>query len=212
MEPLSPQQVARRRFCLMLAASPLAFSVGCFGSKKELVAPEPTKAATVAVTAKGELSSQFRLVPTFSNKITLAADPLKGGSVNPGLLGRVYLFGADPKFPLLMDGELVVDLFDHTTKPGQDEPKMLEQWRFDAATLPKFAKKDMMGDGYSIFLPWGTYGEDLTQIMLQMRFTSTDGKVSVFNQTGLLSLDHRQVVEYQTNSKRPLAKSALAGQ
>ncbi|QVL34366.1 hypothetical protein KIH39_10800 [Telmatocola sphagniphila] len=192
MEPLVKlKSMDRRTACLALAAVPL-WMTGC------LSAPKTEKAAQ-ASTSTSEYkkpSEDGRMTATWSNRITLAPDPLSGGTLNVGLLGRVYLFKNGYGVPYVSEGLLVIDLFDHTPNPGNPEPRHLEQWRFDETVLPKFEKKDFVGPGYSMYLPWSTYTPDMSKILLQARWCSKDGKSVYFTQSDLITLDHTAVKEY----------------
>ena len=46
----------------------------------------------------------------------------------------------------------------------------LEEWHFDKETLKRLQRKDPVGVGYTLFLPWGSYRPDLKQVQLRMRF------------------------------------------
>ena len=98
-------------------------------------------------------------------EVAFAPDPLPGGHPTQGLVGRIYLFNS--KFiPVVGDGCLHVELSD----AGVDPPKELEQWNFPAAELAKFQRKDAIGPGYSIFLPWFTYSKDVTKVVMKVGY------------------------------------------
>jgi hypothetical protein len=88
----------------------------------------------------------------------------------------------------------VVDLYDHTKRPGSGDPVMLEQWNIDAETLSKLVKEDTFGKGYTLFLPWATYRPDIEKIHLILRYDPANGK-SILNQSGTMSLDHSSTHE-----------------
>jgi hypothetical protein len=145
----------------------------------------------------------------------LAPDTLHGGSLNEGIVGRVYLVTPDSKtshdssgvpkeifgVPFITSGSLQVDLFDHTPRGNDEEPKAIERWIFDAETLSKFEKTDTFGPGYSLFLPWSRYGPDITKILMQAQFTPSDGREPLFCQSGVIAIDHRLVHKHQTRPK-----------
>src|SRR5439155_22160470 len=91
--------------------------------------------------------------------VEFAPDPAHGGQPTPGLVGRVFLFN-QKQLPVEGNGSLHVELADGSVDP----PKVLEQWNIDAVTLRKYQRRDAIGPGYSVFLPWGTYRKDLTHV------------------------------------------------
>ena len=109
-----------------------------------------------------------QVVATWVNEVAFAADPIHGGAKNPGLAGRLYLFGEKVDFPKAGDGSLVIDLFDETSKTPSPIP--LEEWRFDKDTLKRLLRRDPIGWGYTLFLPWGTYKPEITKVHLKIRY------------------------------------------
>ncbi len=183
----------RRAACLALAATPF-WLLGCVTTPKKEKEVIPSKeAGSPHESHKFEAKGDGRMVLSFSGQVGMAPDTERGGALNPGLVGRIYLFQGDKGVPYTTDGVLIVDLFDHTPRADGQDPKLLEKWRFDETVIGKFAKRDFMGDGYSIFLPWGTYSPDISQVLIQARFTSKDGKTALFNQTSIITIDHKPV-------------------
>jgi len=130
----------------------------------------------------------YQAVATWNHQVVFAPDPAHGGMEAPGLVGRLYLFGPEISYPLIDDGSVVVDLFDDTkqTEEGQQAP--LEEWRIDPVTLKRLAKKDMIGWGYTLFLPWGTYKPSISQVHLKLRYVTEKG-TQFFADSGPLSLN-----------------------
>jgi hypothetical protein len=129
-----------------------------------------------------------QVVATWNHQVVFAPDPVHGGAEAPGLVGRLYLFGPEISYPLIEDGSVIVDLFDDT-KPATDGPPVpLEEWRIDPGTLKRLAKHDMIGWGYTLFLPWGTYRPEINQIHLKLRYASAKG-TPLYSDSGRLSLD-----------------------
>jgi hypothetical protein len=94
----------------------------------------------------------------------------------PGIVGRVYLFGKDIAFPLQADGSLYVEL----AEIDNGQPKVLEQWSIDALTMAKLQRKDAIGAGYSLFLPWGTYRPDISHVQLRVAFQPAKGGTPLY--------------------------------
>src|SRR5439155_4906861 len=96
---------------------------------------------------------------------------VRGGTPGPGLAGRVYLFGPEIKFPLTGDGGLEVLLSDETS----GELVQKEAWMIDADTLKKLLRRDQIGWGYTVFLPWTTYRPEITKVRLKVCYLPAHG-------------------------------------
>jgi len=127
-------------------------------------------------------------VATWNHQVVFAPDPAHGGMEAPGLVGRLYLFGSEISYPLIDDGSVVVDLFDDTKQSDEGQPVPLEEWRVDPATLKRLAKRDMIGWGYTLFLPWGTYKPNISHVHLKVRYVTEKGN-QFFAESGPLSLN-----------------------
>ncbi len=136
-------------------------------------------------------------VATWNHQVVFAADPAHGGAEAPGLVGRLYLFGPEISYPLIDDGSVVVDLFDDTRPASEGQPIPLEEWRIDSATLKRLAKRDMIGWGYTLFLPWGTYKPDISQVHLKVRYITAKGN-PFFAESGPLTLNSPPGTTYHT--------------
>ena len=113
----------------------------------------------------------YQVIATWKNEVVFAPDPAHAGTPAPGLAGRMYLFGPQVDFPLQGDGNVVVDLYNETG----DKPALLEEWRFDHDTLQRLLRKDVIGWGYTLFLPWGTYKPDVQQVRLRLCYQPPGG-------------------------------------
>jgi hypothetical protein len=181
----SQQEVSRRRFLLGLFAASSAMT-GCLSTGKlKSITPSLPTMPTLSSSKTVEESPVKQVVTTWNNKVVYAPDPTRGGSPTSGLMGRLYLFGADGGTPLMADGKIVVDLFDLS----EETPRMLEQWNIDNETLGKLKKDDVFGMGYSIFLPWSTYKSNIQAINLILKYEPPVGK-AIISQSGRLSVDH----------------------
>lgn len=132
-----------------------------------------------------------QVVVAWNNKLMYVPDPANNGTPAPGLCGRVYLFGPVPAVPLVGDGRLVVDLFDDTPRNGQPSSVQLEQWQFDPVTFRRLLSKDTVGQGYTVFLPWGTYRPDIKNVHMAVRYEPVHGP-PLYAPSGPLTLDHGQ--------------------
>jgi hypothetical protein len=138
-----------------------------------------------------------QIVAAWNHQVAYAPDPVHGGNEAPGLAGRLYLFGPEISYPLIDDGSMVVDLFDDTKPAGEGQPVPLEEWRFDPITLKRLAKRDIIGWGYTLFLPWGTYKPEISQVHLKVRYVTAKG-VPFFADSGPLSLNSPVVAAHHT--------------
>jgi hypothetical protein len=161
MEPLTPQPVSR--WSALLGWMLLTGMTGCTttGGLCSCDAPPVGPACQVAA--------------TWNNQVMYSPDPAHNGTPCPGIGGRLYLFGPQVDFPLAADGCVVVDLFDLTALDPQKVSQPLEEWRFDKDTLKRLQKRDAIGWGYTLFLPWGTYRSDITRVQLKVRYEPKQG-------------------------------------
>jgi hypothetical protein len=120
------------------------------------------------------------------NKVQYAPDVVHDGNPTPGLVGRLYLFDDEVKFPVAGDGAVTVTLYDDTKGPATQP---LEQWYIDPVALKKFLKKDTVGWGYTVFLPWGSCKPDVTKVHLMCKYESASGQ-AIMGPVSPLSLEH----------------------
>jgi hypothetical protein len=106
-------------------------------------------------------------------------DSVNGGQPMPGFAGRVYLFSEEVKYPLVNDGTIVVTLYDRTKGSGKNEIP-LEEWRLDRDSLKRLERKDAIGWGYTVFLPWRTYRPDITHVELRLRYHKAKGGLPLY--------------------------------
>jgi hypothetical protein len=113
-----------------------------------------------------------QIVATWNKEVVFPPDPVNGGRPSPGLAGRLYLFGRQIDFPLAGDGSLTVDL--NCLEDPADRPPR-ERWQFDRDNLTKLLRKDVIGWGYTLFLPWGTYQTNVSQVRIKVRYDPPQG-------------------------------------
>jgi hypothetical protein len=105
------------------------------------------------------------------------------------LAGRLYLFGENKGVPVAGDGSVVIDLFDPSRSDGQGSTVPVEEWRIDPETLKRLLRRDAIGWGYTLFLPWSTYRSDFTKLQLRARFESAKG-VPIYSEGSLVTLNN----------------------
>jgi hypothetical protein len=114
-------------------------------------------------------------VMTWKHEVAFAPDPLHEGHPTPGIAGRLYLFGPEIGYPELHEGTLIVDLYDEAPTADGGEPVLLEKWKFDKETLKQLQKRDIIGWGYTVFLPWSTYRPGSMPVRLRYCFQPVKG-------------------------------------
>jgi hypothetical protein len=155
------------RGLVKLAWVPLFLVCGCSTTSEFMADKAESSAPTGAV---------CQVVTTWHNEVGYSPDPTHGGTPTPGISGRVYLFGQKIDNPLTADGKVIVDLFDaEQAKAAGNAAVPLEEWRIDNETLKKLHRRDPIGWGYTLFLPWSTYRPDLTHVLLKVRYEPTKG-------------------------------------
>jgi hypothetical protein len=179
------QEVTRRLAAIVCTAALL--TAGCVGLKPHALWPGHDAPA-------GE---PFQMAATWNPEVLFAPDPAQAGKASPGLTGRLYLFGPDAKYPLAGEGTLTVSLFDDRPLAEGKPAVHLEEWRIDKETLKRMLRKDTIGWGYTLVLPWGTYRPDLTQVHLRFRYDGSQG-LPLYTETSTMTLNHGSVAHTQT--------------
>ena len=77
--------------------------------------------------------------------------------------------------PLTGEGSLVVYVFDPARADGQGSTVPIEGWRIDKDTLHRLERKDFVGLGYTLFLPWSSYRPDLKSLEVRAQFEPAKG-------------------------------------
>lgn len=152
--------VAMRKSLLGIIAGLLAaLSVGCVATESNFL----TRQTPPPCTGKA-----CQIVCTWMNSVAMVPDPTKGGKPGPGFVGRVYLFGETIDHPLLAQGKLIVDLIEESGP----EARWVERWEIDPDTLQRLVRKDLIGWGYTIFLPSKEYHPEMSKIRFRTGFAA----------------------------------------
>jgi hypothetical protein len=167
-----------RRSAAATLALGLSLACGCVTTQQ---APAPPTAQApvppLVVTNKSPVPDKPPLgVPcqvkaVWEPQVQYQPDPGRGGAPGPVLAGRLYLFDEQLKHSMACEGSLIVDLYDLTS--GQEV--MLEEWRIDPVTLGRLLRRDFLGWGYTVGLPWSTFRPDVTKVVLKLRFDPAKG-------------------------------------
>ncbi len=151
---------------LALAVAAAALLPGCVTSGSSLMAPGfMDKPSEPPCNVQAFWQKQVMFTP----------DPANRGVPTPGLAGRVYFSGSDLGATREADGALVVDLYALLPERPASGPVHLERWNIDKDTLKRLMKADAVGVGYTLFLPWGTYQPDVTQVRLKVQYNPVKG-------------------------------------
>jgi hypothetical protein len=150
----------RRTLALVLVPCLLIVTGGCMATNSFLSSSsEPQPATDVC-----------KVVAAWNPEVVFTPDPTKRGKPTPGIAGRMYLFGPGMDVPRVGDGCVVVELFQGSALALDKDPPILEEWRIDKDTFRRLLHKDAVGWGYTLFLPWGTYRPEITQVQLRLRY------------------------------------------
>jgi len=158
-----PEKVVSRAAVLLAGVALCLTAGGCVTlggpALHKVACPPQGPAGDVAVAWE----PQVCFVPDFAN----------GGVSRPGLVGRVYLFGPADGYPVEADGRLRVNLY--VDDPCGGPPKLQEYWEFPPHVLKTFLRKDTVGWGYTLYLPWASYSPATTNVQLAVVYTPPNG-------------------------------------
>jgi hypothetical protein len=175
--PQTVTVVAYRRWAFVIAPM-LALACGCVGMDTFPIGAAAPPAAGVPC----------QVVATWQPQVYITQDPARGGADTPTLVGRVYLFGPEIKYPMPGDGTLVVDLYEGAVAPGSAAVP-LEEFRYDPVTLRKFLRRDAIGWGYTVPFMWSTYRPDVTRVQLKVRYEPTKG-TPLYAESASMAIDN----------------------
>jgi hypothetical protein len=140
----------------------------------------------------------------WQNTVQMVPDPTRDGMPGPGLVGRLFLFAPDGR-PVTCDGTLTVKLFDEQPADGTP-PREIERWVIDKTNLNKMIQKDIVGYGYTMFLPTSTCTPRVTKVHMNVTFTPDKGNplYSPSSTIGLRYADpHRQWATTMSAGNQP---------
>jgi hypothetical protein len=129
-----------------------------------------------------------QVVSWWEPQVFWTPDPVRNGALNPTLAGRVYLSGPEFTDPQVGDGTLTVSLYEGNPPPSA-EVQPIEIWQIDAPSLRKYLKKDAIGWGYTVCLPWSTYRKDLTSVQMRVRYDGGNAQ-PLFAENSPVALSH----------------------
>lgn len=157
------------RMLLGLAAgiALLAINTGC-----------QTMSFTAPWTESAPIGNPNEVVAIWQDGVDVQLDANHGGMPIPGFAGRIVFMqssNGQAGQSVLVTGPLKVLLYDD--RPTQGPPVPLETWTILPEHLSLLVKKDMMGWGYSIWLPWNTYRKDIQNVKMTVEYTDSTGNI-----------------------------------
>ncbi len=119
-----------------------------------------------------------QVLTRWKTHVHYTSDSLNPGRTVSGIVGRVYLFNEESHKAVEVDakGKITAVLYDMAPVKNHGEPKQLAVWDYDPVTLKKMKREDMLGQGYTLFLPWEPRA-DVTHIKLEVFYTDRENKV-----------------------------------
>jgi hypothetical protein len=131
------------------------------------------------------------IATSWDNCLAVVSDSANGGAPLRGLKGRLYLFDNEAKTPIACEGELWVDLYDDRPIAAGGVPKRLERWQFPKEIMAQLLRKDLIGWGYTIFLPWvHSYRPDITAVHFQICFQPRNAVAPLYDNTERMTINH----------------------
>jgi hypothetical protein len=127
-----------------------------------------------------------RIVTRWENSVRFTHDAVNGGAALPGIAGRLYLLDGDK--PLAGDGMLLIDLYDDRPLDVGQMPVRIDQYQIDSETLKRLLRKDVIGWGYTVFLPWQGYRPDMSKVHLFVRFVPAGASAPLYETTSSIAI------------------------
>ena len=177
-------------------------------AKVPAVVPSASLAA-LAKASSGELpkGAATDLALAWQNKVAQLPDPTRNGAMIYGVVGQMFLFGADSK-AAQANGSLTVEMLDQS--PGAPEGKRLGKWTFEKDILKKLVTMDeRFGKSYALFLPWPEYDPNVSRVKLKVRF-DPEKSYPLFAPEAMLTFDYGGNGS-PTHQKRTVTGSDVAG-
>lgn len=150
--------------------------------------PVETREAPMVMTKADKAAPAKEFALAWQNRLAQLPDPSKNGTLNPGIVGQVFLF-TEKLMPADVHGDLTIivsDGTDRATGAPVHEPNV---WHFTADTLKKLVVMDeRFGKSFAVFLPWPESWRDVTRLNIQARYDQP-GTMTLFAQASTVTLD-----------------------
>jgi hypothetical protein len=182
-----------KRISLALSSMTLALVAGCMNpmsptttanSSPQSPAPLPPP-LPITATQAANASLARRVEVAWCNQVMTTSNTENDNRPVQGLAGRLYVFSEEIGRPLEAPGAVTIVVYavDKDNKVGPP----LATWNFDSATLRKLGRKDAIGFGYTLFLPWLEYKPEIRRVQLDVRYVP-DGGQALFAPSTTLAL------------------------
>jgi hypothetical protein len=126
-----------------------------------------------------------RVEVAWSSDVMTTSDTENGNRPLTGLAGRLYVFSEEVGRPLEVPGAVTVVVYSIDKENKRSKP--LVTWNIDSTTLRRLGRKDAIGFGYTLFLPWVEYTPDIRRVQLDVRYVP-DGGQPLFAPASTLAL------------------------
>jgi hypothetical protein len=143
-----------------------------------------------------------QVIAMWSDGVVVQPDPSQEGKPTPGFNGKIYLLDARTGKACAATGSVVISLYDAAAPPGAP-PR--EVWEIDADTLRRVARKDGVGWGYAVWLPWTTADPSIFNVTLAVHYKPARGSDVWSNHSTIRVRDGQQLTppsQLATTSRR----------
>jgi hypothetical protein len=123
------------------------------------------------------VGTPLNVIATWQPNVQELPDRMNGGRPTPAVCGHVYLLQRDGTPIVGKEGRLLVSLFEEHPKLASNGTRLpLEMWDITPECLKLVQTKDMVGWGYALNLPWGTYRPDIGKVEMQVQYVPKEEK------------------------------------
>jgi hypothetical protein len=123
----------------------------------------------VAEKIQGQVKADHRIIACWDARVHLCDDTVNPRSKLSMLKGSVYLYCGQTSKTICVNGQMLVEARDR-------DGRKVAQWQFDAATLEKLKRSDLIGIGYTLCLPLDQRCLAEKDLRLTLRYCADDGK------------------------------------
>lgn len=164
-------------------------SSGCALTQRRSETSAPTTAKVKVVKPPKGDGPATEILANWSKQVQVGMDPVSQSPM-PAITGRIYFFDSSGGYPIGVEGDLTVELYEQRIDPT-GKPKLLETWKFDPESLKLLGRNDTLGFGYNLALPWSTYRPDIRRVHMVVKFEPKHG-MPLTAMSHVISLDHDQ--------------------
>jgi len=181
------------------AVAAIALSTGCTATswlhrdtnKTNPTVTKPqveTREAPMVMTKADKAAPAKEFALAWQNRLAQLPDPSKNGTLNPGIVGQVFLY-TEKLMPAEVRGDLTIIVSDGTDRPPGAPVHEPNVWHFTADTLKKLVVMDeRFGKSFAVFLPWPESWRDVSRLNIQARYDQPD-TMTLFAQASTVTLD-----------------------